>query len=113
MAAQHRRAKDRGKTWEREVATKLGTTRTGPTGKNDSDVISERWGVECKALKTLQLREAYLQQAITNAGERPWVIPMKEFGTGRKIAILDFEKWLEMERKCVAFDILMKEKNGE
>lgn len=109
MAAQHRRAKDRGKAWEREVAKDLGTTRTGNRGTNTPDVISERWGVECKALKAFQLREAYLQQAKTNAGELPWIIPMKELGTGRKIAILDYKKWLEMERKCVAYDILMKE----
>lgn len=109
MTTPHKRAKDRGKNWEREVAKDLGTTRSGPTGKNDADVISERWGVECKALQSLQIRETHIQQAIKNAGDRPWVIPMKEYGTGRKIVIMDYKKWLEMEEMCLRLEIITKE----
>jgi len=91
-----RRARQRGKAWELEVARDMGDQRTGNRGTNTPDTTSERWGVECKALDSFQIRESHLKQAQANAGDKPWVIPMKEYGTGRKIVIMDYKEWLKL-----------------
>lgn len=96
MASTHRRASDRGKSWERKVAKEMGDQRTGNRGTNTTDTTNEHWGVECKALDKLQLRETHLQQAITNAREKPWLLPMKEAGTGRAIVMMDYKKFIHV-----------------
>lgn len=106
-------ARDRGKTWERQVAKDLGTTRTGPTGKDDSDVIHPNLGVECKAYAKLKLLESDLQQAKNNAKGRLWVLAMKEKQTGRRVAIIDWDHFVALIKDQEALlDINDGEKYG-
>ncbi len=91
MTPAHRAARTRGKVWEREVAAALGTKRTGPTGMDDADIIHEVLGVECKAYTRLALREADLQQMVRNAKGRIPLLALKEFGSGRKYWVMQFE----------------------
>lgn len=96
MTNVHRNARTRGKVWEREAARDLGTKRTGPTGMDDADLIHDTLGVECKALAKLALRGDHWQQAVDNAKGRVPVLALKEFGTGRKLAVIEWDYFVSL-----------------
>lgn len=98
----HRNARGRGKRWELEVAKALGTKRTGPTGLNDPDVIHDTLAVECKALGRLALRSDHLEQAIRNAKGRQWVLAIKEYRTGRRVVVIDFDHFIALQSNMEA-----------
>jgi hypothetical protein len=89
-------ARTRGKVWERQVAKDLGTKRTGPTGRDDSDVIHETLGVECKAYKRIAWRDADWEQAVNNAKGRVPIVAMKELNTGRRIVFMSYDYFLSL-----------------
>ena len=95
MASEGQRARNRGKSWEREVAKDLGTTRTGPTGYGDPDVKFDPIAIECKSMSRISLRKDHLEQASKNAKGKPWVLLLKEVGTGVKLAVMPYDQWKE------------------
>lgn len=106
-------ARDRGKQWEREAAASLGVKRTGPTGMDDADLKHGSLGVECKAYTKLKLLEADLQQAKDNAKGRLWVLALKEKGTGRKLAVIDWDHFVALIKdQETLIDINDKSKYG-
>lgn len=92
----HKNARDRGKTWEREIAKALNTKRTGPTGLNDADVIHPTLAIEAKALARLGFRREHWNQAKTNAKGRVPVLLIKELHTGERIAILPYDYFIKL-----------------
>lgn len=99
VATDRQNAKTRGKRWELEVATKMGTKRTGPTGMDDADVVHDILGIECKAYKRIAFRAADWQQAKDNAKGRIPVLAIKEMNTGEKVVILSFDYFLALHPK--------------
>lgn len=87
-------ARTRGKVWERQVAKDLGTKRTGPTGRDDSDVVHEILGIEAKALSRLQFRREHWEQCKRNAKGRVPVLVIKEMNTGERIAIVPYDYFI-------------------
>lgn len=90
------------KRWEREVAEKLGGTRTGPRGLALPDVSGIPLGVEAKCYQTLSLREADMQQAETNAKKLglPWALAIRKKGRGgRKLVVVPLDLFVEMYQK--------------
>ena len=94
-------AKDRarGKQLERDVALKFGYRRrtNGEHGGFDDCVLVDGGlapiSVEAKAYQVLQLRNEWVEQAVRNAGGRPWVIAQRPKGSRRIYATVDLD-WL-------------------
>lgn len=92
-------AKDRarGKTFERWVAAKLGARRRrSGEGLAFDDIVEESGfalpvSFECKTYAQLQLRQAWVDQALRNAGSRPWAIVQRPKGSQTVYATIDFE----------------------
>lgn len=85
------------KQWERDVAADLGGTRTGPTGRDDPDVLVPILAPECKYQAVLAYRERDMQQARENAS-RVGKIPalfLKERGGKRRRVVFDYEDFLQ------------------
>lgn len=99
MASANQNARTRGKVWERQVAKDLNTTRSGPTGMGDADVIHDTLGVECKAYKRIAWRDADWQQAVDNAKGRVPIVAMKEMNTGRRIVFMSYEYFLSLHKE--------------
>jgi hypothetical protein len=91
-------ARTRGKVWEREVATKLGTKRTGPTGMDDSDVIHDTLGIECKAYKRIAFKAADWDQTVRNAKGRIPILAIKELNTGKRIVFMEFDYFVALHQ---------------
>ena len=95
----------RGKVWEREVAAMFGFRRRshGEHGGFDDCVLVEGGlapiSIEAKAYDVLQLRMDWVDQAVRNAGERPWLIAQRPKGSRRKYGTVDLE-WLVELVKC-------------
>ena len=94
-------AKDRarGKQFERHVGRIFGGRRRRAGEGLEFDDCVEIDGsklpvsLECKAYSVLQLRQAWVDQAIRNSGGRPWVIAQRPKGSRRIYATVDLE-WL-------------------
>jgi len=96
MAARDRA---RGKAFELAVGRLFGGRRrtNGERGGFDDCVRVEGGllpvSIECKAHATLQLRQAWVDQAVKNANGRPWVIAQRPKGSRRIYATVDL-MWL-------------------
>ena len=95
MAAKDRK---RGDAFERWVAAKLGARRRHRgEGLAYDDIVEKDTGfalpisIECKTYATLQLRQAWIDQAQRNAGARPWVVVQRPKGSQTVYATVDFE----------------------
>lgn len=94
-------AKDRarGKAFELTVGRLFGGRRrtNGERGGFDDCVPIEGGllpvSIEAKTYATLQLRQDWVEQAIRNAGGRPWVIAQRPKGSKRIYATVDL-LWL-------------------
>jgi hypothetical protein len=80
------------KDLERRTARALGGHRTGPLGKQGSDVQGTPFSVECKRTTRYQLRQAWVDQARrqSRAEGKPWLLVISEHGDRRPIVVLDF-----------------------
>lgn len=96
MSNARQNARTRGKRWELEIAKALGTKRTGPTGMDDADVVSETLGIEAKALARLQFRREHWEQCKRNAKGRVPALLIKELNTGERIAIVSYEYFIAL-----------------
>jgi len=91
--------RDRGKALERVVAAKFGFRRRshGEHGGFDDCVLVEGGlapiSIECKSYAVLQLRQGWIDQAVRNSGERPWLIAQRPKGSRRIYATVDLD-WL-------------------
>jgi hypothetical protein len=100
-------AKDRarGKQLERDVAAKFGFRRrtNGEHGGFDDCVLVDGGlapiSVEAKAYSVLQLRTDWVEQAVRNAGERPWVITQRPKGSRRIYATVDLDWLVQLVRQ--------------
>lgn len=98
MATDRQNAKTRGKRWELQVAKDLGSKRTGPTGLNDSDVVHDTLGIECKAYKRIAFRAADWQQTVDNSKGRVPILAVKELNTGKRIVFMTYEYFLALHQ---------------
>jgi len=90
------------KAWEREVATSLGGTRSGPTGRDLPDCIDVPLvAPEAKLYKKFVFLEADYEQAVENAtkipGEKiPFVALKERKRGGRKAVRLSWDDFLKL-----------------
>lgn len=89
-------ARTRAKVWERQVAKDMGTKRTGPTGMDDSDVVHETLGIECKAYKRIAFKAADWDQTVNNAKGRIPILAIKELNTGKRIVFMEYDYFLTL-----------------
>ncbi len=91
------------KTWkatERAVAARLGGVRTGHTGRNSPDVVSDWLCVEVKCRKRLPdwLLDAVAQARANTWGDRLPLVVLHQTGTRHDqdlvvLTLRDFEDW--------------------
>lgn len=95
------------KVWEREVATTLGGTRTGPRGKNLPDSIDiPLVAPEAKLYEKFIFLESDMEQARVNAknipGDKiPFVALKERKRGGRKAVRLDWDGFVRLYRLAV------------
>lgn len=95
------------KAWEREVATSLGGTRTGPQGKDLPDCINAPLvAPEAKLYEKFIFLEADMEQARMNAknipGNKIPIVALKEKKRGgRKAVRMDWEDFLKLYELAV------------
>lgn len=99
-------AKDRarGKAFELHVGRLFGGRRrtNGERGGFDDCVPLDGGllpvSIEAKAYEKLQLRQEWIDQAIRNAGGRPWVVAQRPKGSRRIYATVDMDWLVELCR---------------
>ena len=95
------------KAWEREVANKLGGTRTGPLGRDLPDCIDVPLvAPECKLYEKFIFLEADMEQARVNArnipGDKiPFVAIKEKKRGGRKAVRMDWDDFLKLYHLAV------------
>ena len=83
---------------ERRVAKALGGSRSGPLGKNGSDVADVWFSVEVKRTQRYSLRRDWLEQARRQSKDegKPWLLVISEHNDRNPIVVLDFKKFVEI-----------------
>ena len=86
------------KAHELRVAKALGGSRSGPLGKNGSDVRDSFFSVECKYTTRYSLRRDWLEQARRQSRQegKPFALVISEHGDRNPIVVLDFKKFVEI-----------------
>jgi hypothetical protein len=101
------------KAWEREVANRLGGTRTGPQGKDLPDSVDVPLiAPECKLYERFIFLDSDMEQARFNAtnipGDKIPVVFLKEKKRGgRKAVRMDYDGFLRL------FDLATKGMSSE
>lgn len=103
-------ARQRGKSFERTVASMFGGKRQPPTGAPGPDVICPGLVIECKRVAETGIRGAWLDQAREH-GRRsglPWALVKAEKGSPASVTVLDTKLAVQLLRDAGLLDTTAK-----